>query len=251
MNSSDPSQERNDQPDSSSPTDEPTQPADEATDAPQDQPHQEPSLGPACLVVAILSLAVMSAFCAFSAWFMFRDQYPLAVDAINKQLIPWIESCQLAPEDKRQIIAELNDLVPPLENRTLSKRQLTRLRNCLQDNPVPLWGGVQSIIAQAPDSGLTETELQTLQRVSERLLRAAAERKLSRNDLEFTIQNCSRVRQDGQSLEVVDNLTAEQIREYMTRAEQLVEENGIPNEPYEKTPAEAFGILIDAALQVE
>ncbi|MFK7735958.1 MAG: hypothetical protein AB8B50_08025 [Pirellulaceae bacterium] len=211
----------------------------------------EPSLGPACLVIAILSLAVFCSVCAFGSFFMFSDQFPLAKKGIETQLIPWIETSQLSPEDQEAITRDLKSLIPSLENRSLTSRQLTRLRNCLQDNPVLMWGGVEFIVAQAAAAGLTETEQEALKRISQRLLRASAERKLSRNELEFAIQNCSKVRPREQSLEVISPLTAEQIREFMKRAEQIVEQNGVPNEPYEKTAGEAFRILIDASLNVE
>lgn len=212
---------------------------------------KEPSLAPACLVIVILSLAVFCSVCGIGSWFMFSDQYPLAVKSINTQLIPWIESSQLSGEDQEQIIAELNTVLKKVEDRAISSQQLTRLRNCLLDNPVLLWGCVDNIIAAAPNAGLSETEQEALARVSQRLLRAAAERKLSRKDLEFTFQSSSRVRKDRQSVEVVGPLTAEQIREYMKRAEQIVDRHEIPNEPYEQTPAEAFHVLIDAALTVQ
>ena len=216
-----------------------------------EEEHKEPSLGPACLVISILGLAVFSAVCGIGSFLVFSDQYPLAVKAINVQLIPWIESSRLSTEDKTAIVGELETLLPVLEERSIDKQQLTRLRNCLMDNPVLLWGEIEFLIAQAPNAGLTETEQVALERISQRLLRAAAERKLSRNDLEFTIQNCSKVREKAQSLEVLDSLSAEQIREFMQKAERILDRNGIPNEPYDKTPSEAFSILIDAALTIE
>ncbi len=224
------------------------------TDSSQDpnaqsvEPHKEPSLGPACLVIVILMLATLCIVCAFGSWFMFSDQYPLAEKGIERQLVPWIEQSQLATEDKEQILAKLDSLLPQIRERTLDKQQLTRLHNCLQDNPVLLWGAIDAVVAQASDAGLSETEQESLERVSQRLLRAAAERKLSRNDLEFTIQNLAQVNKEGQSLEVVGSLTGDQIREFMERAESLVERNKIPNEPYDKTPAQAFSALVDAAL---
>ena len=182
---------------------------------------------------------------------MFSDQYPFAEKGITQQLIPWVETSQLAAEDKASIIQQLKALVPKLQTREIDKQQLTRLHYCLQDNPVLLWGGVQSILAQAPNVGLSETELATVQRVSQRLLWMATDRQLSRRDLEFTLQNCSTVREDGASIEVRNDLTADQIRDFATRTEQLFENNAVPNEPYDKTPAEAFAILIDKALYAE
>ncbi len=211
---------------------------------------KEPSLGPACLVVTILSLAVMCSVCAFGSWFMFSDQYPLAIKGINVQLIPWIQSSQLSEQDQTAIIADLEALVPQIESRSLNSRQLARLRNCLHDNPVLLWGAIEELQRLAQDVDLNETELQVMDRVVDRLLRGAAERILSRNDIEFTLHNCSRVRDDGQSLEVVGPLTAEQVRDFMTRAEQVVERNQIPNESYDSTPSKAFRQLLTAALDV-
>lgn len=208
----------------------------------------EPSLGPACLVLSILGLATFCAVCGIGSWFVFSDQYPYAEKGITKQLIPWVATSQLAEADKRSITQQLNALVPILQNREIDRTQLTRLHFCLQDNPVLLWGAVQSIVLQAPAAGLSDTELISLQRITQRLLKMAAERQLGRLDLEFVLENCSEVRADGASLEAQQNLTAEQIRQFMTRSEQLLAKNEVPNEPYEKTPAEAFAILIEHAL---
>ena len=212
---------------------------------------REPTLGPACLVISILLLAVFCSVCAFGSWFMFSDQYPLAERGITVQLIPWIETSQLSVEDKESIIADLNALLPQLRERTINQRQLTRLHNCLQDNPVLLWGCIQAILSQAEQAGLTETEQAALIRISQRLLRAAAERKIGRNDVEYAIQNCAQVRENQQSLQITEQLNAGQIREYMQRAEQLVEQHEIPNESYDRTPGEAFRALLDKALDVE
>jgi hypothetical protein len=209
---------------------------------------QEPSLGPACLVVSILMLAVLSSVCAFGSWIVFSDQYPLAEKAIAKQLIPWVESSQLAADDKRSILAQLRELEPRVGNREITKQQLLRLRNCLQDNPVLLWGNVQSIVAQAPQTDLTPLELQALQRLERRLLRMASERKLTRSDLERAMDAFTEVRQDGLSVEVKQNLTAEQIRLFMKRVENLVDANKVPNTGFEKTPAETFALLVKESL---
>ncbi len=208
----------------------------------------EPSLGPACLVLSILGLAAFCAICGFGSWFVFNDQYPFAIKGITKQLIPWVATSQLAEADKRSITQQLYALIPLLENREIDKKQLLRLHNCLQDNPVLLWGAVQSIESQAPEAGLGETEQASLKRDAQRLLRLAAERQLGRRDLEFVLQNCAEVRADGASLEAKPNLTAEQIHDFMTRAEHLAVDLNAPNEPYDKTPADAFASLIEIAL---
>jgi hypothetical protein len=163
-------------------------------------------------------------------------------------LIPWVEGSQLAPDDKRSIVSQLESLVLRLEAESIDSGQLGRLRNCLQDNPVLLWGGIQSIEGQAEGAGLTDTERESLVRLNQRLLRMATERKLGRRDLEFTLQELSNVRSDRSTLEVRSDLGAEQVRSYMKRAESLLSRSDIPNEPFEKSPSEAFAILLEAAL---
>ena len=209
---------------------------------------KEPSLGPACLVITILGLALICIVCGFGSWFMFRDQYPLAKKGITVQLIPWIETSQLSDEDKASITAQLEALIPKIEPDQMDTQQLTRLHNCLQDNPVFLWGGIELIQAEAANAGLTPTEQEALDRICDRLLRATAERKLGRTNLEFTIQNCSEVRPQAQSLDVVTPLTAEQIREFMERSEQILDGMEIPNEPYEKSASQVFQMMVNDAL---
>lgn len=221
---------------------------------------KEPSLGPACLVVAILSLAVFFAVCAFGSWIMFADQYQYAEPAIAEQLIPWVEQSSLAAPDKESILLQLEELLPKIRNKEMDSKQLYRLRNCLQDNPVLLWGVVQAVQAQAAKlsteagggaEGLTPVELEALDRIEDRLLRAAAERKIGRNDLEITLQSCAVLSKNQTGLEVKPDLTPEQIREFMKRAEQLIKIHNIPNEPFEKSPGEAFEALIKSALELE
>ncbi len=229
--------------------DETTTAADSADDRSTSE-HKEPSLGPACLVIVILGLASFAAFCAFGSWIMFSDQYPYAEKGISQQLIPWVQQSQLAAADKESIVQQLNALIPKLQQRTIDKEQLLRLRNCLQDNPILLWGGVQSVLAQAKNLDLSDVEQETLVRLTQRLMRMATDRQLSRNDIEFTLQPCAVVRDDKTGLEVLSDLNEKQVQSFMKRAEQLVTQSEIPNQAYDKTPAEAFKILIDAALDL-
>jgi hypothetical protein len=203
------------------------------------------------MVISILGLAAGCAICGIGSWIVFANQPDLAVKAIQKQLIPWVESSHLAPADKESVVLQLGDLANQIESGAYDKSQLRRLRNCLQDNPVLLWGGIQSIENQSTAAGLTELEVESLRRLNQRLLRAATERHYGRRDLEFTLQVVSKVSQDGSHLEVLSDLDATQIRSFMQRAESLVSRSQVPNEPFEKTPSEAFALLVDAALKEE
>lgn len=211
----------------------------------------EPSMGPACLVIVILMLAAGCAFCAFGSFFFFSDQAALAEKGVTRQLIPWVEQSNLRPDDKRQILESLRDTVEQVRQRTLTSRQLSRLKNALEDNPVLLWGTVEDVLLQAPQAGLSEVEQQAAQRVTQRLLHAAALRKLSRNDLEYTLAPCVRGRADGMGIEALSPLTAEQLKEFINRAEKITDGTEIPDEPYEKSLPEVFRGLLNDALSVK
>ncbi len=204
---------------------------------------------------------------------MFADQYKYAEPAITEQLIPYVEQSALATEDRESILLQLEALLPKIRNKEMTTKQLYRLRNCLTDNPVLLWGVVQSVISQAKklsvesvgSDGMTTVELEALDRIERRLLRAAANRKIGRNDLEITLQSCAVLAKNQSGLEVKPDLTPTQIREFMTRSEQLItrveklvtseeqvnNQKVSPIEPYDKSPADAFEALIRSALELE
>ncbi len=204
---------------------------------------------------------------------MFADQYKYAEPAITEQLIPYVEQSTLATEDRESILLQLEGLLPKIRNKEMTTKQLYRLRNCLTDNPVLLWGVVQSVVAQAKklsfefvgSDGMTAVELEALDRIERRMLRAAADRKIGRNDLEITLQSCAVLAKNQSGLQVKPDLTPTQIREFMTRSEQLIarveqlisREDQVNNkpkspiEPYDKTPADAFEALIRSALELE
>jgi hypothetical protein len=208
-------------------------------------------MGPACLVIAILTLAVFMAVCAFGSFFFFSDQPALAERGITQQLIPWVETSTLSPLDKQAILGDLQAVVEKVKSRELTSRQLSRLKNALEDNPVLLWGTVEGVLARADDAGMPEVEIEAGKRVVQRLLRAAAQRKLGRNDLVYQLEGCTHTRTDGQGLEINTPLSAQQIRDFLTRAESFVNGRDVPNEPYEKTVPEVFRGLIDEALSVK
>ena len=208
-------------------------------------------MGPACLVIAILTTAVFIAVCAFGSFFYFSDQPALAERGITQQLIPWVESSTLSPADKDSIVVQLHETVEKVRSRTLTSRQLSRLKNALEDNPVLLWGTVEAVLGQADEAGMPEVEIEAGKRVTQRLLRAAAERKLGRNDLVYQLEPCTHMRADGQGLEVNAPLNADQIRTFLSRAESFVNGREVANEPYEKSVPEVFRGLIEEALSVE
>lgn len=217
----------------------------------QSKPTNEPSLGPACLVVAILLLAVVCIVCAFGSWFMFGDQSVMAKKGITQQLIPWVAQSNLPADEKQSIVNQLHEVVSLVQSEQLTSRQLSRLKNCLEDNPILLWGNVLEILGQAKAAGLSEVETEAAKRTAQRLLRMTNDRQLSRNDLEFVLERCVQQRADALGLAVRSPLTGEQIREFATRGQQLADGKNVSLEPFDKSPSEVFASMLKDALKVE
>ncbi len=68
----------------------------------------------------MLTLAAIMAFCAISSFVMFSDSPALAEQAITKALMPWVESSNLASDDKRAILSDLQETVEKVKTRTLT-----------------------------------------------------------------------------------------------------------------------------------
>ncbi len=128
---------------------------------------------------------------------------------------------------------------------------MARLKSVLEDNPVLLWGNVEGGYGsrqrrRAFGAGVgvgtaNDTAFAQRSRIAE--ARSKRPRLYTRELHAF----CP----DGEGLEVNDQLTAENIRQFLSRAEKFVNGMQVPNEAFEKSVPEVFRGLIDEALTVK
>lgn len=209
------------------------------------------SLAPACMVISLIFAVVMSVCCAIAAWVISQNEPEMAVKALEEQLIPWIEESSFDATDRESIVAQLREIIPQIKSGGLSKRQLARLRIRLSDSPILMWGFVQQVQRQVRTSEMTELEKETADRILERLLRMTADGMLRKNQLETAMQSVASKSRNNDGLEVIENNSIADLRQFVDRSRQLVETAKIPDEPYAKSPAQVFQILIQDALTVE
>lgn len=220
----------------------------ETTAAPET--NKEVPLAPACLIVVIIFAVIMSVVCAFLSWYINQNQSENAARALKEQLIPWVEQSALEPTDKAAISSELNELARQMEAKELNEGELRRLRFCLTDNPVLMWGFVQAAVGKIQQSTeLTELEKEQASQTADRLLRLVSEAKLTRSALEFTLQTVTLARSDGSGLVVKDNPTTEDLRTFIKRGAQQADGLKASTEAYDKSPAQVFRMMLDAAME--
>jgi hypothetical protein len=212
--------------------------------------NKEVPLAPACLIVVIIFSVIMSVVCAFLSWYLNQNQSENAARALREQLIPWVEQSALEPTDKESISSELGELARQMDSKELNEGELRRLRFCLTDNPVLMWGFVQAAVGKIEQSSeLTDLEKEQARLTADRLLRLVEESKLTRSALEFTLQTVTLAKSDRSGLVVKDNPTTDDLRTFMKRGAQQADGLKASTEPYDKSPAQVFHMMIDAAME--
>lgn len=213
-------------------------------------PQKDVSLGPACLVFAVIGAVGLSVGMIALAAMMTGSQGRRAAYSVREQIIPWVEQSPLSTTDKQSIIERMTDLSADMEREELSSRQLSRLVIRMTDSPVLQWGVVEQLIAAAKASeGFIEGEKTEFVAGCDRWLRAASEGKLSIQDMEFAIQNVASKDQRSGRLTIRDDVNDDRLREFQRRIATMSDKLGIPKEPFEKSVSQVFLQVIDNGLQ--
>lgn len=212
-------------------------------------PQKDVSLGPACLVVAVIGAICLSLGMIAMAAMMTGSQGRRAAYSVREQLIPWVEQSSLSTTDKQAIIERMTDLSADMEREELTTRQLSRLVIRMTDSPVLQWGVVEQLVAAAKQSdGFIEEEKAEFTSACDRWLRAASEGKLSIQDMEFAVQNVATKDQRSGRLTIRDDVNDERLREFQRRLSTMSDKLVIPKEPFEKSVSQVFLTVIEEAL---
>lgn len=210
------------------------------------------SWGPACLIVVIVGAVILSVGMIALAALLNTNQGKRAAYSVREQIIPWVEQSSLSPMDRQNIVERLNSLASEMEREALSSRQLSRLAIRLTDSPVLQWGVVEQLIAKANASaGFTAEEKAEFSASCDRWLYAAAEGKLSVQDMELGVQNVATKEKLSGRLSVRDDVNDDRLREFQRRVATICDKLVISKEPYNKSVSQVFSEVIDEALDVK
>ena len=208
------------------------------------------SLGPACGVILLLVALTGSVLFTLGAFLLRGKQPQHAIASIQRQLIPWIEESQLSDPDKNRITGRLNELLVAIERDEISSRQLQRLYHRLSENPVLQWAPLELAIAQANGSGeYTDAERAHLQSLSDRLLQAAGQGRISINELEFVLQPITLRNSKSGRLILKEPLLHNDVLTSVQRGEELLKSRELQDIPVvDASVGQVFDRMIDEAL---
>jgi hypothetical protein len=206
------------------------------------------SLGPACLIVVVILALCLSIGVIAMAAMMSGSQGRRAAYAVREMLIPFVEQSSLSKTDRQDIVERLSTLSDDMEREELTSRQLSRLVLRFTDSSVLQWGVVEQLIQAAMSSSMTDVEKSEFRAACDRWLRAAAEGKLSLQDMEFALQNVSTKDQRSGLLSIRPDVNEEGLREFHRRMTTISDKLEMTSEPFDKSVSQAFNAVIDDAL---
>ncbi len=204
-------------------------------------------LGPACLMVFIIILLFMSVAMVVGTWMLMGNQSKFAVRALESQLVPWVEQSPLDPIDKEEILETLDTVIQDLRDEKYNDRQLARLNSRVTESPILQWGVIQQAESRIQSSGLSDQEKSASALELDRLLRSAAEGKLSLQQMEFIVQPIATKERLSGKLSILDRTTDANIQDFLRRAKSITDNYKIPSEEYPKSVSQVFRSLIDDA----
>ena len=207
------------------------------------------SLGPACMVVVIFGLIGLCILFATMSMMLLNKQGEMAENGLRQQLIPWVEEKSLLSQNDREIIvSKLEEIADMAGRDELTKRQISRLGIRLTQSTILQWGAVESLNRIAQSSGLSGEEKEQISRSCDRWLHSAESGRLNMHDMEFATQRvCVKDPKSG-TLLPRENLTDEELRDFLRRVKTMCDQQMIPDEEFHKSVAQVFLQVVEDGL---
>ncbi len=191
----------------------------------------------------------------FERWFDCRlllariDATSIGVTRSQRAAYPWIKESSLSKEDKDSILERLDEIVTDLDANRLNPEQLRRLSFRLNSNPIFQWGAIEGLQAQSrANTDLSETEKDSIDAACDRLMRSVLDGKIAIEQISFVVQRVATTERISQRLNVREENTANDLREFWRRAESVCDKLEISKDPLNKSPSQVFRIIMDDAL---
>ena len=213
-----------------------------------------------CLTFVIIGLVGLGV----GGWFVASNWKTWAADATTSLMATGIRDTQLTNEQKRELIARIEGMGEEFKADRLTLEDLQKIGQTLQESPVLPVAVVQGMnAAYIGPSGLSDEDKQRAYRINDRIARGVFEERIELEELEPVLEPLSKegdanvritTNDEGATtgfrmdLKQPEQVTTEELLEYMANAESLLEQKGIPDEPFEVDVIEEFDRVIEDAL---
>lgn len=176
----------------------------------------------------------------------------LMADSARDALVEVIEESAIQKDEQQEMIVQIDRLAEGFKAGSVGYGAMAQILTELAEGPVM---AVLAVIALETNyvlpSGLSEEEKAGAHLTLERVARGLVEETITEEDLDHVLEVVSiREGEDGERV-LKDELTDEELREFLIRARALADTAGVPEEPIEVDLGDALREAIDRALQAD
>jgi hypothetical protein len=188
---------------------------------------------PALVAMAMLLIGMMILGCVGITIYLFQNRGVLAARTLRGELVPAMEQSQLQPEDKKEVLRLLNEVIQKIESQQMDNDQVSGLmQRLLRLGPLE-WSDCQAVQALIQQRSWPEQEkADAIQSIS-RALRALESDKAMGQDLEQMLASVQVPADNPYGRKLNLNPSDEALRDVATRAKSIGDAHQIPMKTFE------------------
>lgn len=217
-------------------------------------PYKQPpkSSGGGILIGCLGLLLVCLLICGGGLYFVAMNWQSWALQGFatmgREIAVQAVEESELTDEDKRAVIEQIDRVADEAKAGNLTGEQFAKIMENLAESPLLPAGMAKAIEVKYVDpSDLPEDEKAAAKLTLQRGARGAFEKKISPEQLELACDPISNVDSEGKR-KLKEQVTTEELREFLANVKKLADEAGIPEEPFGFDVGEEVKKAVDKAL---
>lgn len=206
-------------------------------------------MGP-CLIGCGITGVVGMLVCGGIVWYLVANAKNLATNMIAGVVKQSIEASEMRKEDKQEVIAQIDRVAEGFKQNKIDGQELGKIMEGIGNSPLMVvlvvYGTTHEFINRpGQDAAVKADAERTLQRIA----RGTAEGKISKNDLQ---EPFSKISQDSGEPNAPpqpkQQLTDEELKEFLAELKALADAKEIPDEPYELNVGKEIKRIVDEAV---
>ncbi len=201
-----------------------------------------------CLVGCLVTVIVLAVLFAVAGYVAYKRGPAMLARFAHSQIVDQVEQSSLPDEEKKEIVHQLDRVTTAFENGDLDAGDLERIATTFLKSPLTAAGLLMGIEeAYFNSSGLSDEEKERGRRAIQRAWRGCTEERIKFEDLRPVMEIIADEKsQDNWRFK--EELTDDELRQFITTLESIVDEHDIPDESFDVTISEELRSLVDELL---
>ena len=201
-----------------------------------------------CSIVFLLGLVVVGV----GSYFVMSNAKPWAAKAVVAGVEEGLKESDLSDKQKQEIMVRVEELSEDFASGELSFEALGQIGKEIVESRTIIAGGVEFIVSNTIEDkvDLDEEQKAEVKRLVQRMARGIAEEKLDNDDFRPLMDIVFDKTGENQ-YEVKDDLSKEDVTQFLVELEKMVDEAEIPDEPYEVDIASEIDRIVESVRDIQ